>query len=87
MILLTGATGLVGRQVAEILLARGTPVLALVRDRAAASWLSDLGARLVTGTITDRATWDRIDGVSAVVHSAAVIAGGRSWDETLMPRA
>lgn len=85
MILLTGATGLVGRQVAELLLARGSPVTALVRDVHAASWLTDQGARLVTGAITDRATWDRIDGVSAVVHSAAVIAGGRSWDEFAGP--
>jgi nucleoside-diphosphate-sugar epimerase len=85
VILLTGATGLVGRQVAELLLARGSPVTALVRDVNAASWLTDRGARLVTGAITDRATWAGIDGISAVVHSAAVIAGGRSWEEFAGP--
>jgi nucleoside-diphosphate-sugar epimerase len=80
VILLTGATGLVGRQVATLLHGRGTPVTALVRDPARASWLSAQGARLVTGSITDRATWAGIDGVSAVVHCAAVISGGRTWE-------
>lgn len=81
MILLTGATGLVGRQVAELLLERGTPIIALVRDEARASWLSNRGARLLVGDITDGGTWGRVDGVSAMVHCAAVITGGRSWEE------
>jgi len=80
VILLTGATGLVGRQVATLLAERGTQVLALVRDPERASWLTAQGARLVTGGITDPATWHAIDGVSAVVHCAAVISGGRTWE-------
>jgi nucleoside-diphosphate-sugar epimerase len=85
VILLTGATGLVGRQVATLLLARGTSVTALVRDPQSASWLSSQGARLVTGRITDRGTWGGIDGVAAIVHCAAVISGGRTWEEFAGP--
>ncbi|MEO6068757.1 MAG: NAD-dependent epimerase/dehydratase family protein [Gemmatimonadales bacterium] len=81
MILLTGATGLVGRQVAELLLERGTPIIALVRDEARASWLPSRGARLLSGPITDPATWARVTDISAIVHCAAVITGGRNWDE------
>lgn len=80
MILLTGATGLVGRQVAELLSARGTPILALIRDPARASWLPGLGARLISGPIADPATWAQVRDVSAIVHCAAMIAGGRTWD-------
>lgn len=85
MILLTGATGLVGRQVATLLSQRGTPVVALVRDPARASWLTGLGARIVSGDVTDPAAWDQVDGVSAIVHCAAVISGGRSWEEFARP--
>lgn len=85
MILLTGATGLVGRQVATLLQARGTAVTALVRDPTSASWLSSQGARLVTGSITDRKTWSGIDGISAIVHCAAVISGGKTWEEFAGP--
>jgi nucleoside-diphosphate-sugar epimerase len=85
VILLTGATGLVGRQVAELLAARGTPISALVRDVDRASWLKSLGAQLRTGDITDAGTWAKIDRVSGVVHCAAVISGGRSWEEFAGP--
>ncbi|HVX88033.1 MAG TPA: NAD-dependent epimerase/dehydratase family protein [Gemmatimonadales bacterium] len=80
MILLTGATGLVGRQVAELLGARGTPITAMVRDEARASWLTGLGARLVTDPITSADTWHAVREVTAIVHCAAIIAGGRSWE-------
>ena len=80
MILLTGATGLVGRQVAELLGARGTPMLAMVRDEGRASWLTGLGARFATDPITDAETWDSVRGVTAIVHCAALISGGRSWE-------
>lgn len=85
MIFLTGATGLVGRQVAELLAARGTPMAALVRDVPRASRLQRLGARLHTGAITDPATWQQVDDVAAIVHCAALISGGRSWEEFAGP--
>ncbi len=80
MIFLTGATGLVGRQVAELLAARGTPILALVRDPARAPWLSSQGARMVSGPITAPETWAQAADVSAIVHCAAVISGEGSWE-------
>ena len=80
MIFLTGATGLVGRQVAELLAARGTPILALVRDPARAPWLLTLGARMVSGPITAPETWAQVAEVGAIVHCAAVISGGGSWE-------
>lgn len=80
MILLTGATGLVGRQVAELLGARGTPMTAMVRDELRASWLAGLGARFITDPITDADTWAKVRDVTAIVHCAAVISGGRSWE-------
>lgn len=80
MILLTGATGMVGRQVAELLLARREPITALVRDPSQAPWLSERGASLLTAPIDDPATWDRIGGVRAIVHTAAIISGGKSWE-------
>ena len=69
MILLTGATGLVGRQVAELLGTRGTPMTAMVRDETRASWLTGLGARCITDPITDAETWARIAEVTAIVRS------------------
>lgn len=80
MILLTGATGMVGRQVAELLLARGTPVTALVRDPSRASWLTELGARLLVGQVDASTTWEQVEGITAVVHCAAVISGGKGWE-------
>ena len=80
MIFLTGATGMVGRQVAGLLRARGTPVTALVRDPASAPWLTELGARLVTGALDAPDTWRAADDVAAIVHCAAVIRGGKGWE-------
>lgn len=80
MIFLTGATGMVGRQVAELLLARGTPVTTLVRDPSRAPWLSATGARVVGGEVDAPITWNGVEGVRAIVHCAAVISGGRGWE-------
>lgn len=80
MIFLTGATGQVGREVVELLAARGTKVVALVRDPARASWLKGLEARIVMGPITSPETWTAARDVSAIVHCAAVITDGGSWD-------
>lgn len=64
-ILVTGATGTVGRQVTAELLRAGAAVRALVRDPSAAR-LPD-GAELVTGDLSDPASLDgAAEGVSAV---------------------
>ena len=48
-ILVAGATGLLGSRIARLLLQQGRPVRALVRDRARAHELAELGAELVLG--------------------------------------
>ncbi|MBQ0825919.1 NmrA/HSCARG family protein [Streptomyces tagetis] len=68
-VLVTGATGRQGGATARALLARGTPVRALVRDprteRARA--IEERGARLVVGDLTDPSTLGpAVDGVRAV---------------------
>ena len=53
MILIVGATGLLGRATALPLLAQGHAVRALVRDRAKAADLQRQGAEIVIGDLTD----------------------------------
>lgn len=52
---LSGATGFIGRRLAERLLARGDHVRCLVRSRERAQKLAALGAELIEGDITDAA--------------------------------
>ncbi len=64
-ILVTGATGTIGRQVVSQLLAAGARVRAMTRHPDAAGLAS--GAEVVRGDLTDPATLDRcLDGVEAV---------------------
>jgi uncharacterized protein YbjT (DUF2867 family) len=51
--LVTGATGFVGRRLAERLIAGGTEVRCLVRDRRRAEQLAELGADLHEGDVLD----------------------------------
>lgn len=52
----TGATGFIGGRLAQRLRDRGHDVVALVRNPARATALSDLGIILAEGDITDRAS-------------------------------
>ncbi|MFJ2901270.1 NAD(P)H-binding protein [Streptomyces sp. NPDC087212] len=77
MILVTGATGNVGRGVVDLLLARGLKVRAVTRDPAPGR-IPD-GAEVVTGDLlTDPAGLDdALDGVDAVfLNAAAFLHGG-----------
>lgn len=79
-IFLTGATGLIGSNIAEQLLARGDAVRALVRPGSDASELEALGVEVVRGDITDADDVQRAaEGCEAAIHSAAVL-GGASQD-------
>ncbi|HKX77153.1 MAG TPA: NAD-dependent epimerase/dehydratase family protein [Novosphingobium sp.] len=75
-VLVTGATGILGSSVCELLEGRGDRVRALVRrvDSVDARALAAAGVEVVAGDVTDRASVDAAtQGAEAVVHSAAVL--------------
>jgi dihydroflavonol-4-reductase len=86
-ILVTGATGLVGNNVARLLLGQGKSVRVLARAAADPRPLEDLhGVEVVTGDLRDSATVARaVRGVEAVVHAAAYVHIG--WTGLEMARA
>jgi nucleoside-diphosphate-sugar epimerase len=66
-ILVTGATGFLGRRLVDRLLRDGSRVRVLVRSAPRAASLAERGAEIVVGDITDRAR------VSAAVESATIV--------------
>ena len=77
MILVVGATGLVGRDICRRLVARGDPVRALVRetsDPVKVRELTDAGVEAVVGDLRDRASLDAAcSNVTAVIETAAAM--------------
>ena len=74
MILVTGATGFVGRRVVSALASAGRPVRALVRTPSRASVLSAHDVEIVQGDVLDPESLARAcDGVDAVIHLVAVL--------------
>jgi nucleoside-diphosphate-sugar epimerase len=72
--LVTGASGFVGRHLAEELLAAGTPVRALVRDPAAASPLRVAGAEVLAGDVLAPGILrEAMRGIEVAYHCAAAI--------------
>jgi nucleoside-diphosphate-sugar epimerase len=77
-VFLTGATGLIGSNIARLLRERGDRVRALVRNPAGedAVALGELGIELVRGDITDLdSVRAAAHGADAVIHSAAMLGG------------
>jgi uncharacterized protein YbjT (DUF2867 family) len=71
-IVVTGATGTIGRRVVDGLLAERRPVVALVHSPAKAAPLEALGARTVLGSFEDSASLDRaFTGADTVVLISA----------------
>lgn len=72
-ILVTGASGFVGRQLVPFLRSRDYPVRALVRDPSRAPELASSGAEVVIGDLLDTTSLsDACQGASTIVHLAAV---------------
>ena len=71
-ILVTGAAGLLGGQLTELLIARGTRPRALVHPRYDAGWRAPAGADGYAADIADRAAIEAaLVGVDCVIHCAA----------------
>ena len=80
--LVTGGTGLLGSHIAEQLVARGTPVRALVRPSSETGFLQSLGVELVRGDLADAKSCEAaVDGVRVVYHAAAKVGDWGSWEE------
>jgi len=76
ILLVTGATGLVGSNVCRLAIEAGYHVRGLVRGTADCEPLLDLGVELVTGDISDLGAVTRaVDSVRGIIHAAAVLGG------------
>ncbi len=83
-VLVTGATGLLGGHVVDLLVARGERVRALVRPGDNAQRLIELGVDALTGDLSDRRALDRATrGVERVLHCAAKTGPWGPEDEYL----
>jgi len=75
-VLVTGATGLAGANICELLIERGDRVRALARPTADTGPLVGLGVEIVPGDITDADDVRRAaTGADAAIHSAALLGG------------
>lgn len=77
-LLVTGASGYLGRNIVREFLARGHKVRGLTRSDASSDLIRQLGAEPVRGDIMDRASLDAaMSGAVAIVHAAADTDHGR----------
>lgn len=73
---LTGATGFLGSHLADLLLGRGTPLVAAVRNPAKASDLASRGAEVRVADLADEGTLvEAFAGCGAVIANAAIAVG------------
>lgn len=82
LLLVTGATGLVGSHVAEEARRRGVPTRALVRAGSVPGGLEEWGVESATGELTDADSLRRaVEDVTAIVHCAAKVGDWGPVDE------
>lgn len=75
-VLIVGATGLAGANIALLARERGMNVRALVRTEKDQEWLLNAGVELAVGDIREPASLDKaMEGVDGVFHCAAVLGG------------
>ena len=85
MILVTGASGFVGRHVARALALDGKGVRAMVRDAKRAATLAGVDCELVRGDVTDPASLRAAArGVRTIVHLVAIVEGSPATFERVM---
>ena len=79
LVLVTGATGLVGNNVARLLLEQGYNVRALIRSTSDCRPLDGLAVETVEGDVCDAdSVRQACDGVTCVIHSAGYVQLGRA---------
>ncbi len=84
--LITGASGLVGSHLVELLRRDGWQLRALVRDRARADWLAAQDVELRDGDTQDGAAFVRAaEGAQVVFHCAAAITPRGGWEAFRAP--
>jgi nucleoside-diphosphate-sugar epimerase len=82
LLLITGATGLVGSHVAQRATELGIRTRALVREASDKQLLGEWGVELVYGDLTDSASHAKaLEGVTALVHCAAKVGDWGPIDE------
>jgi dihydroflavonol-4-reductase len=75
-VFMTGATGMIGSNIAKLLVEGGDSVVALVREGSDAGALEAMGVEIRRGDITDAEHVLRAaEGAEYVIHSAAVLGG------------
>ncbi len=80
-VVITGATGLVGRPLVRALVADGHAVTALVRDAARARAAVGDGVELLAADLETPGPWcDTLAGAAAIVHLAGEPIAGKRWD-------
>jgi nucleoside-diphosphate-sugar epimerase len=81
----TGAAGFLGRELVQVLLARGCRVLALARSSESAQRLRHAGATAVAGDLLVPGQWQDEAAADWVFHIAPCAAGGRPWKRAERP--
>jgi nucleoside-diphosphate-sugar epimerase len=78
-ILVTGATGFIGKNIVADLLKEGHEIFALVRGTSKSGFLQNKGVKLVYGDITDPESLDAVSEKFGVVFHCAAFVDNKDW--------